>query len=181
MVPGDTLYSIAWSYGLDYRDLAYANGLSAPYHLRVGQKLTISSKHYVDREHFAKVSKWRWPARGHVVRRFGKGIVANKGIDIKGKFGESILATASGRVVYCGSGLPGLGKLIIIKHNANYLSAYAYNQSILVRNHQVVYAGEQIGRMGRHNGVVMLHFEIRRNGVPINPLLYLLKEKSLNE
>ena len=116
---------------------------------------------------------WGWPANGRVVAGFSEN--ANlKGVDIAGKMGQPILASAPGKVVYTGSGLRGYGKLIIIKHDKTYLSAYAHNSKILVKEGQVVKKGEQIGEMGDSDAnQVMLHFEIRRFGKPVDPMNYL--------
>ncbi|MGA8034035.1 MAG: peptidoglycan DD-metalloendopeptidase family protein, partial [Casimicrobiaceae bacterium] len=116
---------------------------------------------------------WMWPAKGKVVAQFSD--TANlKGIDIAGTAGEPVYASAAGRVVYAGSGLRGYGKLIIIKHNATYLSAYAHNQNILVKEGQQVARGQKIAEMGSTDASrVMLHFEIRRFGKPMDPEKFL--------
>ena len=116
---------------------------------------------------------WIWPARGKVIAQFSD--TANlKGIDIAGTAGEPVYASAAGRVVYAGSGLRGYGKLIIIKHNATYLSAYAHNQDILVKEGQQVARGQKIADMGNTDASrVMLHFEIRRFGKPMDPEKFL--------
>lgn len=116
---------------------------------------------------------WAWPANGKVVSGFSES--ANlKGIDIAGKMGQPVLASASGKVVYTGSGLRGYGKLIIIKHNKTFLSAYAHNSKILVKEGQEVGKGEEIGEMGDSDAnQVMLHFEIRKFGKPVDPMNYL--------
>lgn len=99
-----------------------------------------------------------------------------KGIDIAGRVGQFINAAASGRVVYSGGGLVGYGKIIIIKHSKTYLSAYAFNEKLFVKEGQEVRAGQLIAAMGRNgNGRPMLHFEIRRDGKPVDPLRYLPK------
>lgn len=114
---------------------------------------------------------WHWPAQGSV-RGFYSSF--NKGINITGKIGGAVFATAAGQVVYQGNGLRGYGNLIIIKHNSAWLSAYAWNQNILVHRGECVYAGQPIAKMGRvMNQSAMLHFEIRQNGLPVNPLHYL--------
>ncbi len=116
---------------------------------------------------------WIWPAEGKVIAGYND--TANlKGIDIAGKMGEPILASASGKVVYTGNGLRGYGNLIIIKHNKTYLSAYAHNSKILVHEGQEVGRGEKIGEMGESDAKqVMLHFEIRRFGKPVDPMQFL--------
>ena len=118
--------------------------------------------------------RWQWPAKGKVLREFSLQEGGNKGIDIAGNLGDPVRAVAPGKVVYSGSGLRGYGNLVIIKHSDNYLSAYAYNKRLLVKEGDGVKAGMQIGKMGQNDrGQVLLHFEIRRNGKPVNPLLYL--------
>ncbi|HZQ60806.1 MAG TPA: peptidoglycan DD-metalloendopeptidase family protein, partial [Casimicrobiaceae bacterium] len=116
---------------------------------------------------------WVWPATGKLVTGFSD--TANlKGIDIAGKAGQPVLASAPGKVVYAGTGLRGYGKLIIIKHNNNYLSAYAHNKEILVKEGQQVQRGQKIAEMGSTDAdQVKLHFEIRRLGKPMDPLKYL--------
>ena len=109
-----------------------------------------------------------WPAAGSVIGTFDEN--RSKGLEIAGKAGDPLLAAADGRVVYAGSGLRGYGNLIIVKHNANYLSAYAHNQSLLVKEDQVVRKGQKIAEMGSSDAErVQLHFEIRRQGKPIDP------------
>jgi len=101
-------------------------------------------------------------------------ISGNKGVDIQGALGQPIWAAAAGKIVYNGSGVRGYGNLIIIKHNQNYLSAYAYNQRLLVKEGDNVKGGQAIAEMGKaETGRVLLHFEIRYNGRPVDPLLYL--------
>lgn len=120
------------------------------------------------------VKNWLWPAQGKVVSGFSRMLGGNQGIDIKGRYGESVYAAANGIVVYSGAGVRGYGNLIIVKHNASYLSAYAFNRRILVKDGSRVRAGQKIAEMGRNDsGRVLLHFEIRRNGTPVNPLRYL--------
>ncbi|MGE5170420.1 MAG: peptidoglycan DD-metalloendopeptidase family protein [Rudaea sp.] len=116
---------------------------------------------------------WIWPAKGKIVAGFSE--TANlKGIDIAGAAGEPVRASAAGRVVYAGNGLRGYGKLIIIKHNATYLSAYAHNREILVKEGQQVTRGQKIAEMGNTDAnQVKLHFEIRRHGKPMDPTKYL--------
>jgi lipoprotein NlpD len=116
---------------------------------------------------------WAWPAKGKLVGAFSE--TANlKGIDIAGTAGEPVLASAPGRIVYAGTGLRGYGKLIIIKHNNIYLSAYAHNREILVKEGQQVAKGQKIAEMGNTDAdQVKLHFEIRRLGKPMDPVRYL--------
>lgn len=115
---------------------------------------------------------WGWPAAGKLVGNFVEG--SSKGIDITGKAGDPVMAAAAGKVVYSGVGLRGYGKLVIVKHDAGYLSAYAHNQSILVKEGQTVGLGQKIAEMGSSDAdQVKLHFEIRREGKPVDPLKYL--------
>lgn len=188
VAPGETLYSIAWRYGMDYRYLAQLNHIALPYHVVAGQKIYLNNRQRpaaarspltasmtpapaIEREMNVSVSAWRWPARGPVVGSYS---ATNKGINIGGHLGAPVYATASGQVVYSGNGLRGYGNLIIIKHNVHYLSAYAYNSAVLVKESMHVRAGQEIARMGMNNmRQTMLHFELRRNGQPVNPLNYL--------
>jgi len=111
---------------------------------------------------------WAWPAAGPVATGFDD--AKSKGLAITGKAGDPVLATADGRVVYAGSGLRGYGNLIIVKHNATFLSAYAHNQTLLVKEDQVVRRGQKIAEMGNSDAErVQLHFEIRRQGKPVDP------------
>lgn len=117
---------------------------------------------------------WRWPTSGRILERFSNSDGGNKGLIIGGTRGQAINATAAGRVVYAGNALRGYGNLIIIKHNDDFLSAYAHNETMLVKDQQEVKAGQQIAKMGSSgtNGV-KLHFEIRYKGKPVDPLRYL--------
>jgi len=115
---------------------------------------------------------WMWPATGRVLAGFSE--ATNKGVDILGKVGDPVFASASGRVVYSGIGLRGYGKLIIIKHNQTYLSAYAHNSNLLVKEGQNVARGQKIAEIGStDSSQAKLHFEIRRLGKPIDPLKLL--------
>ncbi len=115
---------------------------------------------------------WIWPTSGSVIAGFDE--VKNKGVDIGGSAGEAVLAAADGRVVYVGAGLRGYGNLIILKHNNTYLSAYAHNQTLLVKEDQSVRRGQKIAEMGNSDADrVKLHFEVRRQGKPVDPLKYL--------
>ncbi len=118
--------------------------------------------------------RWRWPANGRLVATWKAGDPLRKGIKIAGREGQPVLAAEGGKVVYSGSGLIGYGRLIIIKHNDNYLSAYGHNRKLLVRQDQRVTKGQKIAEMGRANdGRPLLHFEIRRDGKPVDPLKLL--------
>ncbi|MDY6942410.1 MAG: peptidoglycan DD-metalloendopeptidase family protein [Pseudomonadota bacterium] len=189
---GETLYAIAWYYQLDARDLAAWNSLHNPDLIYIGQRLRLSrpsassttrpsspkakasSKSASGSTSVAASSPvWRWPAQGQVVERFSQGR-GNKGIDIAGKGGSAVSAAADGRVVYSGSGLIGYGQLIIVKHNNHFLSAYAYNRKLYVEEGDKVVAGQLIAEMGLgNNQQPILHFEIRVDGAPVDPLRYL--------
>ena len=121
---------------------------------------------------------WEWPAQGKLLYGFGEG-PNQKGVGIEGRNGQPVLAAAPGKVVYSGSGLRGYGKLIIIKHNASYLSVYAHNSQILVKEGQTVAKGQKIAEIGNTDSDrIALHFEIRRLGKPIDPLQYLPERTS---
>lgn len=120
------------------------------------------------------VSRWRWPSKGKVIRTFAANV--HKGIDIAGRRGDPVLATAAGKVVYAGAGVTGYGSLIIVKHNDTYLSAYGHNEQLLVSEGSVVKVGQQIATMGSSGtNSVKLHFELRRLGKPVDPLTLLPK------
>ena len=120
---------------------------------------------------------WRWPAQGVLLNTYVAGNNTRQGIDIGGSSGQSVVAAADGVVVYSGAGLVGYGELIIIKHSEQWLSAYGHNRARLVNEGQNVKAGQQIAEMGRTGAARdMLHFEIRYNGKPVDPLLYLPKK-----
>ena len=115
---------------------------------------------------------WIWPAQGQILAGFDE--AKNKGLDIAGKAGDTVVASADGRVVYAGAGLRGYGNLIILKHNNTFLTAYAHNQTLLVKEDQSVRKGQKIAEMGNSDADrVKLHFEIRRQGKPVDPAKYL--------
>jgi len=127
--------------------------------------------------HVADPKIWNWPASGRVIRAYVAGNPARNGLDIAGKEGQDITASASGQVVYSGNGLIGYGELIIIKHSERMLSAYAHNRVRLVKEGEQVSRGQKIAEMGRNAGnEQLLHFEIRARGKPVNPLTYLPKK-----
>jgi lipoprotein NlpD len=198
---GDTLYAIARANNIAPQDLAAWNRLPPPYTIYPGQSLKLyppgggavatrpsggavvspPSATTATRPPVAAAPapvssgfSWRWPADGAVVSRFVVGETTKQGVDIAGSSGQAVRAAADGVVVYSGAGLVGYGELIIIKHNEQWLSAYGHNRKRLVNEGQNVKAGEQIAEMGRSGAARdMLHFEIRYNGKPVDPLLYL--------
>lgn len=120
--------------------------------------------------------KWRWPADGELISRYVAGEPTKQGVGIAGSSGAPVRAAGDGVVVYSGSGLVGYGELVILKHNDEWLSAYGHNRTRLVNEGQLVKAGQQIAEMGRSGAPRdMLHFEVRYNGKPVDPLLYLPK------
>ncbi|AIZ33785.1 peptidoglycan DD-metalloendopeptidase family protein [Pseudomonas sp. K1(2024)] len=221
--PGDTLFSIAFRYGWDYKELAARNGIAPPYTIRPGQPIRFSSgsggsttvvtsgpssssrttvtrrpvgassSPATNRDKSATapsvatapvvtqvpaaeraVGGWTWPANGVLIGKFASNGSLNKGIDIAGDLGQPVFAASDGAVVYAGSGLRGYGELIIIKHNDTYVSAYGHNRRLVVREGQQVKAGQTIAEMGSTGtDRVKLHFEIRRQGKPVDPLQFL--------
>jgi lipoprotein NlpD len=234
VVRGDSLYSIAWRYDLNYHQIAACNGISAPYLIYPGQVLRlcptagaaprpalpvppttavataetpkrpspVTGHGSVGTQAVAAAGpatarpgmvaqsattdtvtgqgdkggpiQWIWPTHGEVVQTFVGGDRTRQGIRIAGTLGQDVVAAAPGRVVYSGSGLPGYGKLIIIKHNKNYLSAYGFNRKLLVQEGSTVTGGERVAEMGSSaDGKPMLHFEIRRGDAVLDPLQLL--------
>ncbi len=118
--------------------------------------------------------KWVWPVKGKLLSGFSASEISRQGIDIKGVEGAPVVASRSGKIVYSGSGMRAYGRLIIIKHSESFLSAYAHNSQLLVEEDDTIKTGQVIARIGVSNqGVAKLHFEIRKNGKPVNPLKYL--------
>jgi len=141
-------------------------------------ELPVEKKEVVPAEDDERV-EWNWPTAGKVIAPFNEASSSGKGLDIGGKSGQPVLAAGPGKVVYSGSGLRGYGKLVIIKHNKTYLSAYAHNHQILVKEGQSVTRGQKIAEMGDSDAdQVKLHFEIRRFGKPVDPVKYLPSDKS---
>ena len=214
---GDTLYSIAFRFGWDWKALAARNAIVAPYLIRVGQIIRFDGSQAAPAV-MAKApvvtpvpssrpstpiqvrpapvqtptpvkpapvvtpapvmqrsaSGWAWPSKGAVIGRFSSNGSLNKGIDIAGELGQPVSAASDGSVVYAGSGLRGYGELVIIKHSDTYVSAYGHNRRLLVQEGQQVKAGQTIAEMGSTGtDRVKLHFEIRRQGKPVDPLQYL--------
>lgn len=243
---GDTLYSIAFEYGLDYREIAEQNHIENPAAIQIGQKIQLlpseegtSERARIDNkpltpslpvravkkdqpkvvklpysayavaqiEKMQQVSvppaatavtsvlslkspqededaeaddglEWGLPTNGKVISEYSES-ANRKGVDIAGARGQAVLASAAGKVVYSGSGLRGYGKLVIIKHNKTYLSAYAHNEQILVKEGQSVAKGQKIAEMGSTDAdQVKLHFEIRKFGKPVDPAKFLNLAKS---
>jgi lipoprotein NlpD len=184
---GDTLYSISWRYGLDYHDVAAWNRLSAGYLIHPGDRLALAAPPgalHAATPSVVRIDKnappptgnlqWVWPASGQVVRLFHAGSALAKGVDISAPRGSDVLAAAAGKVVYAGSGIIGYGKLVIIKNSEDFLSAYADNDDILVKEGDAVRTGQRIAVMGLgRDNLPVLHFEIRYNGTPVDPLSYL--------
>lgn len=204
---GDSLHAIAFKYGLDYRDIAAWNNVRSPYTIFPDQVLRLTAPprtastvtqqaskpvtrptQPVKRQEprtapsdttagASNPSKWIWPIEGRPLSTFRDGDPARNGLDIAGREGQSIRASAAGQVVYSGNGLIGYGELVIIKHSEQMLSAYAHNRSRLVREGDQVRQGQQIAELGRNGrNEQVLHFEIRRNGKPVDPLIYLPKQ-----
>lgn len=202
---GETLYSIAFEYGRDPRDVARWNRIRRPYTIFPKQNLRIipissdkktnkriaksttrtvsptiknnpvrNSKYHISN----KKLKWQWPTKGKIVSTFSLRDPGRRGIDIVGKKGQPISAAASGWVVYRGSGVRGYGNLIIIKHNETYFSVYAHTENMVVKEKEKVKLGQRIADMSNTSSdKTKLHFEIRRNGKPINPLGALPKRR----
>lgn len=225
---GDTLYAIAFRYGLDYRQLARNNNISSRYEIYPGQRLSLKPSKTPPPAAEPRVSKpatpnkvqprvvaqpaskkpaptvvkkpvtptapskktapvstsanralkWRWPGKGRVLQGFSSSGKVNKGINIAGQRGDPVYAAESGKVVYAGSGLLGYGNLVIINHNQQFLSAYAHNSRILVKESDMVKVGDKIAEIGSSGTTRnMLHFEIRRDGQPVNPMKYLPRNR----
>ncbi len=201
--PGDTLNKITRSTGVDENTIKRLNKLSDPNRLIVGQVLKLSdgtepvstrpaaiapnskpearpldqaaagpaTDAPASRAADAGVINWGWPAQGKVIQGFTSN---TKGIDISGNAGDSIVAAANGQVMYSGNGVRGLGNLVIIDHKDGFITAYAHNRSLLVKKDQIVKKGAKIAEMGQTDAAsVRLHFEVRRQGTPVDPLQYL--------
>jgi lipoprotein NlpD len=189
--PQDTVYSIAWRYGLDFRDLARWNHIGPDFRIAVGQTLVLSPSAAAPPLEKPKPSpkpapstalaspaasglSWVWPTD----RMSAPQAVPGGGILLSGRLGQDIRAAASGRVVYSGSGIRAYGNLIIIKHGENLLSAYAHTRESLVHDGQEVVLGQVIAHMGEGAPQKpVLYFEIRRSGKPVDPLGLLPKTK----
>lgn len=195
---GDTLYSIALEHGADYREMAQWNHLDDPTKLRVGQQLRVKPPEAERQVQIGPAripgrvesrplespkpkeeppapapapaaqrdAQFIWPAKGKILAAFAE--PRNKGIDIDGKPGDPVVAAAAGRVTYMGTGIPGLGKLVVIKHSNGFITVYAHNRDILVKEQQEVARGQKIAELGDK-----LHFQIRKGAAAVDPLLYL--------
>ena len=212
VVRGDTLYSIAWRYSVDYRALALANNLAPPYTIYPNQQLNVNISNISnnaisnvptipvapagdpavnvgERPVAAAANRrvdsvatrvvegvlWQWPVEGRVLRGYSASAEStSKGIDIGGRRGEPVYAAADGDVVYSGRGIQGQGDLIIIRHNARFLSAYSHNRNMLVTEGARIRAGDKIAELGTDpRGAELLHFEVRVDGKPADPIQYL--------
>lgn len=141
-----------------------------------GQAVAIKNKKSADFTPNVGLVQWQWPVKGKIISGFSHKEQGNKGVDISGTEGNRVNAAASGQVVYAGNALRGYGNLIIIKHNDDYLSAYAHNRKMLVAEKQMVTAGQQIAELGSTDATdARLHFEIRFRGSSVDPLKYLPK------
>ncbi len=137
-------------------------------------KQTQATKSQAQSISWPKTIRWQRPTKGKVIKKFNRRKNDAKGIDIAGKKGSAVVAAAKGKVVYSGNGLISYGNLIIIKHNKSFLSAYAYNRKLLVKEGDIVKVGQRIAEMGyKEKQRPILHFEIRKNGKPVDPLKYL--------
>ncbi len=187
---GETLYTIAWRYGTDYRDLAQWNRIGSGSLIYPGQVLRLTAPAGTTARPQSRATSansrplptiptvappaWIWPTVGPVAVEFGGRPGSGTGILIGGQAKQGVRAAADGRVVYAGGGLIGYGQLIIVKHNDTYLSAYGHNASLLVKEGDSIKKGRRIATMGEGPGrKPRLHFEIRRNGKPVNPRQYL--------
>ncbi|WP_370463069.1 peptidoglycan DD-metalloendopeptidase family protein [Limnohabitans sp. Bal53] len=198
---GDTLTRIGLDHGQSWRDLVSWNNLPNAHLIEVGQVLRVAPPNATVAANGVVVQPmggsteaatpakpaaapvpapsandeglgFAWPASGSVIGGFDE--AKNKGLDIAGKAGDPVLAAADGQVVYAGAGLRGYGNLIILKHNNTFLTAYAHNQALLVKEDQKVRKGQKIAEMGKTDADrVKLHFEIRRQGKPVDPAKYL--------
>ena len=140
------------------------------------KKYSDTAKNTKTRQVASKKISWQWPTKGKIISTYAAKDTGKKGLDIAGKAGQPIYAAASGMVVYSGNGLRGYGQLIIIKHDDTYFSAYAHNRQLLVKEDQKVNKGQRIADMGNTEAdQPMLHFEVRRDGKPVDPLNYFPK------
>ncbi len=201
---GDTLYSIALEHGADYRDVAQWNKLDDPSKIQIGQVLRVSVPEQklvevgkptvlgrvesrplgepsaaakpapaaVPAAPAASGGEFIWPVKGKVLAGFAE--PRSKGIDIDGKPGQPVVAAAAGRVTYTGTGIPGLGKLVVIRHETGFITVYAHNREIVVKEQQQVGRGQKIAELGNTDSDrPKLHFQIRKGAAAVDPLRYL--------
>lgn len=175
---GETLFSVAFLYDQDYQTLARYNHLSAPYSIRVGQKLRLIPQVKISSSASAPLparirNKFIWPVHGRVIRHY-QPMLRQKGIDVAVDHDGLVRASAAGQVAYAGPALVGYGYLMIIDHHNGFLTAYSNNSKCRVKEGQTVQQNQVIGETGaldrHHRGI---HFELRKAGLPVNPLLYL--------
>ena len=191
--PGDTIMQIGRTTGQNWRDVVKWNNLDNPNQVETGQVLRVVPpegpvvapvKPPVVATPVVPITPapapaapdedlaWMWPSSGSLISGYDD--VKSKGLKIAGKAGDPVYASADGRVVYAGSAVRGYGNLVILKHNETFLTAYAHNQTLLVKEDQTVRKGQRIADMGSSDSErVMLHFEVRRNGKPVDPAKYL--------
>jgi len=197
--PGDTLFALAWKNNTTVENLQKINGMGKSSALRAGQLIRLTGEpeasppsapsiarsastksccikkqpentEPVKKYELSKwTSGWIWPIKGPVVSGYSAKGGLNKGIDIKSKLGESVVAASDGEVVFAGNELKGYPNLIIVKHGARYLSAYSNNHSLLVKEGDKVRKGQPIAYMGKAPEATRLHFEIRADGKPLDP------------
>jgi len=190
--PGDTLFSIGQRFGVDPDKIQRWNGVEDPTDLKVGSKLRLRPVRVKNGPQAAKAEKaatgqgppsaslqdgpkeWQWPVGGRILNGFAKGDQRN-GIDIAAREGSPVRAAADGEVVYSGDGLRGYGNLVILRHQGEFITTYAYNREILVGEGDRVQAGQAIARAGQTGNASepSLHFEVRHRTEPIDPLRVL--------
>ncbi len=181
---GDTLFSIAWRYGLERDFIQKQNGITDPNKIFVGQKLRLKNRFsknnttsiaHTSSANVAKVwGKWVWPIKGRIVRSFNTRRIGANGIRISGRPNQTVNAADGGVVAYKGNGLNGYGNVVIIKHKGGLLSAYGFLSKTYVREGQRIKKRQKIGTVGfAANKKLMLHFEVRKNGKPVNPKHYI--------
>ncbi len=197
---GETLSEIGQCYRVQWYYIAQRNNISDPKRVKVGQKLVIPDRAWiasskktakqtaskskpVTRKPYVKPPtrtqsglEWSWPTQGKVTRKFSAKGSGKKGITIAGKSGQEVLAAATGEVVYAGEGLTGYGRLLIVQHPKDFLTAYAHNDVLLVHEGDRVAGGQVIAHMGKTAAKSpQLHFEVRYRGNPVDPFKYLPK------
>lgn len=203
--PGDSLYYIAWHFGYDYKQLAEANNIKPPYNINVGQEISLKKinpnkdtiaaksvqkkavkennlpkkviqKNILSKKVIKNKESWQWPVSPNRLQKdfFVGG--SQRGIEIDAHLGEAVKAAASGKVVYVGNGIKGMGILIIVKHQGEFLTAYGHNDKTVVKEGQIIKKGQVLSYIGTPStGKPRLHFEMRKNGHPINPMNFLPK------